>query len=53
MNKKAIQGYIMAGVGFTLLLITALSYLLDWDFGNPSLSTIGLIFIFVGLKIAH
>lgn len=32
MEKRLISGYIMAGIGFVMILINAMSYLLGWDF---------------------
>ena len=43
----------MAGIGFLLLLINTLSYLLDWDIKNPAFTGLGLIFVVVGLKLAR
>ena len=53
MQKKQIQGYVMAGIGFLLLSINALSYLLDWDVKNPAFTGLGLIFVVTGLKSAR
>jgi hypothetical protein len=53
MMKKQIKGYIMAGSGFLLLLINALSYLLGWDIKNPGFTVLGIIFVFTGLKVAR
>ncbi len=50
MNNKKIQGYIMASIGFLLLLINALSYLLDGKIGKPALTIFGLIFVIIGFK---
>jgi len=52
MNKK-IQGYLMAAIGFMLLLFNALSYLLDWESKNTAFTIIGLIFVAIGLKQAR
>lgn len=49
MDKK-IKGYIMAIIGFILLLYNALSYLLGWESRNPAFTVLGLIFVVVGLK---
>ncbi len=43
----------MAGIGFLLLLINALSYLLNWDIENPGFTGLGLIFVVTGLKVAR
>lgn len=43
----------MAGIGFALLLVNALSYIFGWDIGNPALTIFGLISVLNGLKIAR
>lgn len=45
-------GYIMAGAGFLLILINALSYLLGWDLKSPAFTILGLVLIVVGAKTA-
>lgn len=52
MEKQKIAGYIMAGFGFVMILINALSYLLNWDLKSPVLTIVGLVFIVIGAKTA-
>ncbi len=49
LNKK-IQGYIMAIIGFILLLFNALSYLLGWESRNSAFTVLGLVFVIIGMK---
>ena len=41
----------MAGVGFVLILITALGYLLDWDREFTPLFIIGIVFLVIGMSM--
>jgi hypothetical protein len=52
MNDK-IRGYVMAGVGLTILMASALGYFLHWDISGPGLTIFGLISTIVGLKLAR
>lgn len=47
------RGYIMAGVGFVMILLSAFSYIFQWGFGNPAFSALGLVFVLIGMKIAR
>jgi len=51
-NKK-IQGYAMFIIGFILLSLNALSYLLDWQSKNAAFTILGIVFVIVGLKRAR
>jgi hypothetical protein len=53
MEKRQLPGYIMAGVGFAMLLINAFSYIFNWDLKSPVSSIIGIIFVGIGLNIAR
>jgi membrane-bound ClpP family serine protease len=48
MGKQQIAGYIMAGVGFVMILISISSYLLNYDLKVPSFGIIGLILAVIG-----
>ena len=52
MEEQQISGYIMAGVGFVMILINALSYLLGWDLKSPAFTILGLVLIVIGAKTA-
>ncbi len=52
MEKRQISGYIMAGVGFVMILINAMSYLLGWDLKSPAFTILGLVLIVIGARIA-
>ena len=45
MEKQQLSGYIMAGVGFVMILINVLSYFLVWDLKSPAFSVPGLVLI--------
>jgi hypothetical protein len=42
----------MAGVGFVMILINAMSYLLGWDLKSPAFTILGLVLIVVGARTA-
>ncbi len=42
----------MAGAGFFLILLTALSYLLDWDRQMTPLFIIGIVFVVIGMNMS-
>ena len=48
-----IQGYIMAIIGFILLLFNALSYLLGWESRKSAFTILGLVFVLIGTKKAR
>lgn len=51
-NKKGIiSGYIMAIIGFLLILYNALNYIFGWNAGSTPLSVIGIVFVVVGMGI--
>ena len=45
MEEQRISGYIMAGAGFVMILINALSYLLGWDLKSPAFTILGHVTI--------
>lgn len=47
-DKTKWIGYIMAGIGFTLIIIGALNYVLHWQLGSPP-AVFGIIFTAVGM----
>lgn len=50
---KKIHGYIMAIVGFIMLLINAIGYIFHFDFKAPVITILGLIFVVVGMTITR
>jgi len=52
MEKQQISGYFMAGIGFVMILINALSYLLGWDLKSPAFTILGLVLIVIGSRTA-
>jgi membrane protein implicated in regulation of membrane protease activity len=42
----------MAIVGFVMILINALSYLLGWTWKSPAFTILGLVLIVIGAKTA-
>jgi hypothetical protein len=53
MEERQVSGYIMAGVGFVMILINALSYLLGWDLKSPGFTIFGLVLIIIGARTAR
>ncbi len=53
MEKQKTAGYIMAGVGFVMILISILSYLLNWELKVPSFGIIGLVLVVIGTWTAR
>ena len=53
MDEREISGYIMAVVGFVMILINALSYLLGWNLKSPAFTILGLVLIVIGAKTAR
>ncbi|MFH1248991.1 MAG: hypothetical protein V1660_02475 [archaeon] len=51
MNKQKISGYVMALVGFALILMNAISYVFDLDMKSSALSIIGIVFVAIGMRI--
>lgn len=51
-NKKSlISGYVMAIIGFLLILYNALNYIFGWNAGSTPLFVIGIVFVVVGMGI--
>lgn len=48
-----LKGILMAALGFVLVIINAMSYLLDWEVKSPVSSIIGLVLVTIGLKRAR
>jgi membrane protein implicated in regulation of membrane protease activity len=53
MDERQISGYIMATVGFVMILMNALSYLFGWDLKSPAFTILGLVLIVIGTKTAR
>ncbi len=49
MTKKE-RGYVMVIVGFFMIIVNALSYILNWNGEFVPLGIIGLVFVAVGLR---
>ncbi len=52
-EKRQLSGYPVAVAGFTLLVINALSYILDWEIKSPAVTVIGLVFVVLGMRLAR
>jgi hypothetical protein len=52
MENQKVSGYIMAGIGFVMLLVNASGYLFHLDVKSPALTVMGLVFVVVGMKKA-
>lgn len=48
-NKRKIVGYIMALIGFVMILISALNYILGWNMQTSTYSIIGIVFVTIGI----
>jgi hypothetical protein len=46
------SGYLMAGVGFLMILANAVNYLLDWGRQMTPLMIIGLVLVVTGMNLA-
>jgi membrane protein implicated in regulation of membrane protease activity len=53
MDEQEISGYIMAVVGFVMILINSLSYLFGWTWKSPAFTILGLVLIVIGAKTAR
>jgi membrane protein implicated in regulation of membrane protease activity len=53
MDEREVSGYIMAIVGFVMILINAFSYLLGWTWKSPAFTILGLVLIVIGAKTAR
>ncbi|MDO8873003.1 MAG: hypothetical protein Q7V05_09785 [Methanoregula sp.] len=53
MEKQQISGYIMAGVGIVMILISALGFFLKWELKSPSFGIIGLVLVIIGTWTAR
>jgi hypothetical protein len=49
MNKQKILGYLMAIVGFIMILINAIGYIFNINITSPVISTLGIIFVAIGM----
>jgi sulfite exporter TauE/SafE len=49
MNNSKIFGYIMAIVGFIMILVNAVAYLFDLDIKNTAFTVMGLVFVVIGM----
>jgi len=49
--KKNISGYIMAVIGFLMLLTNAIGYVFNLDVKHPALTVMGLVFVVIGMKL--
>ena len=53
MQESQVSGYVMACIGFVMILINAVSYLLDWDLKSPAFTILGLVLVVIGARTAH
>jgi hypothetical protein len=49
MKKQKLSGFMMAVIGFVLIVINALNYIFGWEMG-ATLGVIGIVFLAVGMK---
>ena len=53
MKKQKISGYIMAVIGFLMLVVNAIGYLFNLDIKHPALTVMGLVFVVIGMGIVR
>ena len=53
MDERQVSGYIMAAIGFVMILMNALSYLFGRDLKSPAFTILGLVLIVIGAKTAR
>lgn len=51
-SKKAVAGYIMAGIGFAFILYTAMNFIFGWKLGATS-GALGVIFTAAGMAMVR
>ncbi len=52
-DSKKTAGYVMAGVGFLMILVNALDYLLGWEGEFMPLMIIGLVLVVTGMNLSR
>ena len=52
-NKNKTGAYVMAGVGFAMVVFNALNYLLDWDKESTPLMIIGIALTVTGMNMVR
>jgi len=50
MEKQQIPGYVMAIIGFAMILVNAFSYILKWENTSPTIFIMGLVFVTIGMQ---
>jgi hypothetical protein len=53
MEMQQVSGYIMAGVGIVMILISILSFFPNSDLKSPSFGIIGLVLVIIGTWTAR
>jgi len=53
MKNQKISGYIMAIIGFIMLIVNAAGYVFNLDIKSPALTIMGLVFVVIGMKIVR
>jgi len=48
--KRKLSGYIMATVGFIMILADALSYIFSWELESPIFLILGVVFVIIGMR---
>jgi len=49
-KKYKVLGFLAVVMGFSIVLLNAISYLFNWDIKHPAFTTIGLVCVFIGLR---
>ena len=49
-SKQKMSGYIMAGIGFAMLLV---NYIFHLDIKSPAFTILGLVFVVIGMKMTR
>jgi hypothetical protein len=53
MKNQKISGYIMAIIGFLMLVVNAVGYIFNLDIKNPALTVMGIVFVVIGMGMVR
>ncbi len=49
-KKLKVLGFLAVVIGFSMLLLNAISYIFNWEIKHPAFTIIGLVYVFIGLR---
>ena len=53
LNRKKVQGLVMAAIGGMILLVNAVAYIFSLGFGKPYLTIFGILFVGTGMAMVR